>query len=133
MAVIVIDTSAIVSYLRSEPDAAAVEQVLASREEFGISAVTAYEARIVLGTRFGLAMVQTFELLLARAAIAVHPFDDAQAQAAHRACMRFGKGTGHGAGLNMGDCAAYALARTLGARLLYVGNDFARTDVESAL
>lgn len=130
---IVIDTSAVVSYLRSERDAAAVERVLASREEFSTSAVTAYEARIVLGTRYGPAMVQTFELLLSRAAIAVHPFDDAQAQAAYRAYVRFGKGCGHGANLNMGDCAAYALAQTQGAKLLFVGDDFAKTDIEPAL
>ena len=132
MAVIVVDTSAIIAYLRAEPEAATVEQVLTGGEELAMSAVSTFEARIVLGARFGPTVVQTFELFLVRAAIAVHPFDESQAQMAHRTYMRFGKGTGHGAGLNMGDCAAYALARSLNAKLLYVGDDFAKTDVDAA-
>src|SRR5262245_1538562 len=98
-----------------------------------MSAVSTFEARIVLGVRFGPAMVQTFELLLVRSLVTVHPFDESLAQMAHRAYLRFGKGTGHGASLNMGDCAAYALASSLNARLLYVGSDFAKTDVDAAI
>lgn len=130
---IVVDTSAVIAHLRSEPEATAIERILAGRDELSMSAVTTYETRIVLGLRFGAAMVQTFELLLSRAAIGVRPFDEAQSQAAYRAYARFGKGSGHGAGLNMGDCAAYALAQSLGAKLLYVGGDFAETDIESAM
>jgi ribonuclease VapC len=133
MAVIVVDTSAVIAYLRSEPEAASVEGVLTSGDELAMSAVSAFETRIVLGARFGPSVVQSFELFLVRAAVAVHPFDDSHAQMAHRAYMRFGKGTGHGANLNMGDCAAYALALSLNAQLLYVGGDFAKTDVDAAI
>jgi len=133
MAVIVVDTSAVIAYLRSEPEATAVEQVLTGGDELAMSAVSAFEARIVLGARFGPSVVQALELFLVRTAIEVHPFDDSQAQMAHRAYLRFGKGTGHGASLNMGDCASYALAQSLSARLLYVGSDFAKTDVDAAM
>ncbi len=133
MAVIVVDTSAVIAYLRSEPAAATVERVMAGGDELAMSAVSTFETRIVLGVRFGPTAVHTFELFLVRIAIAVHPFDESQAQMAHRAYMRFGKGTGHGAGLNMGDCAAYALARSLNAKLLYVGDDFTKTDIDAAL
>lgn len=133
MAVIVIDTSAAIAYLRSEPEAPRIEQALASGDELAMSAVSAFETRIVLGTRLGPTVVQTFELFLVRAGIAVHPFDAPQVQVAHRAYMRFGKGSGHGAALNMGDCATYALAHLLKAKLLYVGHDFAKTDIDAAI
>ena len=58
--------------------------------------------------------------------------DDAQARLAVDAYDRFGKGTGHAAGLNFGDCFSYALAMALGERLLFKGDDFTHTDVEPA-
>ena len=62
----------------------------------------------------------------------VVPFDDAQAQAAFAAFQAYGKGINPNSRLNFGDCASYALAKTLGVPLLYKGNDFAATDIQSA-
>jgi ribonuclease VapC len=71
--------------------------------------------------------------LVSARSIRVLPFDRASARAASDAYRIFGKGMKHPAQLNFADCAAYALAKALGARLLFVGNDFARTDLRSAL
>jgi len=82
-------------------------------------------------TRFGSQGQRNLDLFLATAAIDVVPFDRQQAELARAAFQRFGKGR-HPAGLNLGDCYAYALAQTLGALLLFKGNDFSHTDVRMA-
>lgn len=128
----VVDTSAVIAFLRNEPEAERIQE----RLEVGrchMSAVTLFECRTVLLRRFGLAMLAEFELLFQRAGMAVIPFDERQAEAAYEAYRRFGKGSGHRAQLNLADCAAYALARTLGMPLLFKGDDFTHTDIEPAL
>jgi len=129
----VIDSSAIIAFLRSEPEADAIEASLAAAPELWISAFTSLECRIVLFVRFGPWAAADFELLLAKLGVHVEPFDKEQAELAFDAYRRFGKGTGHPARLNIGDCASYALARSKGLPLLFKGGDFALTDIEVPL
>lgn len=129
----VVDTSAVVASLTGEADAGRFRAALAATPMCRMSAVNVFECRLVLGSRFGDAMLREFELLLAKLPIAIDPFDGDAAVLAYDAHRRFGKGTGHPAGLNLGDCAAYALARSRGLPLLFKGNDFARTDIEPGL
>ncbi|HYD69214.1 type II toxin-antitoxin system VapC family toxin [Azospirillum sp.] len=129
----VVDTSAIIAFLRNEPEAERIEEALEAASECRMSAMTLFECRTVLVRRFGQAMVDEFHRLLEAAGVTIMPFDEAQAAAAYDAYCRFGKGSGHPAQLNLADCAAYALAKTLRLPLLFKGEDFVHTDVESVL
>lgn len=127
----VIDTSAIIAFLLNEADAQRVQSALSEQKRRVMSAVNFLETQLVCsGGRFGPDMAVGFERLIQVAQLVVLPFDENQARLAAQAFRRYGKGQGHPAQLNMGDCAAYALAKTLNEPLLFVGNDFARTDVE---
>lgn len=128
-----IDSSAMVSALAGEADGAGFQRAIKEAEAARMSAFNVFECRVVLSRRFGPGMLAEFELLLQEAEIAVDPFDADQARLAFEAYRRYGKGGGHGAALNLGDCAAYALARSRGLPLLYKGDDFAKTDLPSAL
>lgn len=130
---LVVDTSAVVAFLRSEPEADAIETALTEADGIHISAFTVFEARVVLARRFGPHASADFELLLAKLEAEIAPFDGEQAEIAAGAYRRFGKGTGHPAQLNLGDCASYALARQLDLPLLFKGDDFSRTDLEAVL
>lgn len=129
----VIDTSAIVAFLRSEAEADAIEELLDREPRLRMSTFSALQARVVLGRRFGPRAVAELEVLLVRAGIELVPFDAEQSEIAADACRRFGEGTGHPAQLNLGDCASYALAAALGEPLLFKGADFPHTDIEPAL
>ncbi|MPZ33520.1 MAG: PIN domain-containing protein [Rhodospirillales bacterium] len=127
----VVDSSAIVAILRGEADAPLYGRVLATANEVRMSTVTDYELRIVLG-RYGPALVERYNILVDEIGIVMVDFDQTESLKSHEAYRLFGKGN-HPAGLNMGDCVAYALAKRLDAPLLFKGNDFARTDVRRAL
>ena len=129
----VIDTSAIIAFLRNEPEAGAIEELLDSTPNAMMSAFTAFECRVVLHTRFGSRASADFDLVLAKAGIFVEPFDDEQSELAFAAYRRYGKGSGQRAQLNLGDCAAYALASSHGLPLLFKGDDFIHTDIDSVL
>ena len=124
----VIDTSVIVAIALDEPDAAALEARIADDPVRLISAATVLEATIVLETRLGDAGGREFDLWLLKTGAEIVPVDAEQMEAARRAWRRYGKGR-HAAGLNYGDCFAYALALTRGEKLLYKGEDFARTEI----
>lgn len=124
----VIDTSAIVAIALDEPDAAALEARIADDPVRLISAATVLEATIVLETRLGDAGGREFDLWLLKIGAEIVPVDAEQTEAARRAWRRYGKGR-HPAGLNYGDCFAYALALTRGEPLLYKGEDFAKTEI----
>ncbi len=124
----VVDSSAISAILFRESDSEHFIQALASSDRKFMSAVNRLEACIVLESRKGSAGASALAALMANAEIEVLPFDASQAEVALAAWRRYGKGR-HPAGLNLGDCAAYALAITLDQRLLFKGDDFARTDV----
>ena len=130
MVKIVVDSSVVIAILRHESDAEAWLGQLASASGLCISAVNALETRIVLemGKRLDPAC---FDELLSRWKIETAPFDEVLSDLAFEAHRRFGKGR-HPARLNMGDCAAYALAKSRGWPLLFKGDDFTQTDVERA-
>lgn len=129
---IVVDTSAIIAILYREPEQDALIQVLA-RNRASISAGSLIETRRVVGSRTP-GLRSALDRLIVRSEIAVAPVDSAQVDLADEGNARFGKGRGSPpAVLNFGDLFAYALARQLDAPLLYKGDDFALTDVRSAL
>ena len=126
---IVVDTSALMAIILDEPEAAQCAAVLEDEAEPMISAATLAEALIVAGRRG--VDAQMDEMVREMGAQII----DLTAASAHRAAdayRRWGKGV-HPAGLNFADCFAYALAEEQGCPLLYVGGDFARTDIRSAI
>lgn len=126
---IVVDTSALLSIILLEPMGLRCGEALERAERVLISAATVTEALIVADRR-GLAdeMERTIEQL----ELEITPLTDARARRAARAYGRWGRGV-HPARLNYGDCFAYALAEEHGCPLLFVGDDFARTDVQRCL
>ena len=129
----VLDTSAVVAAISGEPDGIRFQETMLRAPALTISAATALETRIVLYCRSGSDAVRAFDDLLQDAGVVVVPLDDSMADEAFAAFRRFGKGRGHPAQLNIIDCVAYALAKYRGEALLFKGNDFATTDIESAL
>jgi len=126
----VIDTSAVMAWLKHEPERARIVAALEAHSVCRISAVSLLEAHIVLRARNLSGMVDTLRRFLQEIGTIVMPFDERQARLADMAFARYGKGQGHPAQLNFGDCAVYALASSLGEPLLFVGNDFAQTDIQ---
>lgn len=112
----------------AEPEADEFGELLESRR-FSLSAATFTECAIVLRGKGGEAKVLALDELLELTGATIVPLDEAQARHASRAFARFGRGSGHPARLNYGDCFAYALAITRDEPLLFKGDDFIHTDV----
>jgi len=130
---VVLDTSAVTAVVFGEPDAEMVLSVmLANAGDLQMSAGTAVEVGIVVEARQGSAATKDLGILVDRLGMATVPVDRVQAEAAVAAWRRFGEGR-HPAGLNLGDCFSYALAKLTAAPLLFKGRDFAQTDIPSAL
>jgi ribonuclease VapC len=130
---VIVDTSALIAILRDEPEAPAMAQAIEEATQRQISAANWLEAAAVIdGSRDPVASRQ-FDDLIGVARILVAPVTEQQARIARAAYRDFGKGSGHPAGLNFGDCFAYALAKDTGEPLLFKGRDFARTDTVPAL
>ena len=127
---IAVDSSALVAIVLGEPEAEAMLQALA-RQPAVLGAATLVESSILVESRQGPDATRDLDLLVAGAIDEVAPFDSAHAQAAFEAWRRFGKGR-HPAGLNFGDCLAYATARLHDAPLLFKGSDFTKTDIPAA-
>jgi ribonuclease VapC len=125
---VVVDTSAVLAILLGEPEADGFARALAAAPKRLIAAVNALEAAIVINTKKGPAGGRELDLLMHRAKIDIAGMDAGQVEVARRAYERFGKGR-HAAGLNLGDCCAYALAKTTGESLLFKGEDFGKTDL----
>ena len=123
----VIDSSAILAVLFGEPKAEEFIVALASPERKFISSVNKLETMIVVESRKGESGTKALGKLLAAADIETLSFDASQAEIAMAAWRRYGKGR-HPASLNLGDCAAYALAATLNDSILCKGDDFHKTD-----
>ncbi len=126
---IVVDTSALMALLLSEPSADQIADILKTDEQIVISAGTLAEALIVAGRR---GVLDEMKRLLDGLGVEVEHVDEQSAGAVSDAYRAWGKGL-HPAGLNFGDCFAYVAAKRRGAALLYVGHDFAQTDVASAI
>ena len=129
----IIDTSALVAILRAEPEAEVCARAIEDATHCRLSAVNFVEAAVVIdGSRDPIAS-RRFDELLSVANVKIEPVDQAQARLARDAYRDFGKGCGHPARLNFGDCFAYALAKVTGESLLFIGADFAKTDIMPAI
>ena len=124
----VLDTSALLAILLDEPERRAFTEAIEAAERRLLSAASFVEVSMILESRHGAEGVRALDRLLAAAAVEVVDVDAGQALKARDAFRRFGKGR-HVAGLNFGDCFAYALAVTQAEPLLFKGQDFAATDV----
>lgn len=127
----VVDTSAVVAILLEEPESAHYAQLIEDHPVPLISAASVFETGIVLISRYGPEARDDLRAFIAQAGMQIEPVTVEQTEIALDAYQRFGKGR-HRAGLNFGDCFAYALAKAMGQPLLFKGNDFARTDIEAA-
>jgi ribonuclease VapC len=130
---VIVDSSALIAILREEPDARSFARAIEAADDVKISATTLFEASIVADGTQDRNVSRRFDDICRDSVLTVMPFDVEQARIAREAYRSFGKGSGHKARLNFGDCFAYALARVTGEPLLYKGTDFGETDVASAL
>jgi ribonuclease VapC len=128
----VIDTSALVAIVFAEPEREAFLAIVQQHERVLISTPTVVETRLVVHGRRGQRAVVLLDDMLRLPPFEMAAPTEAEALAAYSAFVAFGKGSGHPASLNYGDLFSYALAKVRGLPLLFKGNDFAQTDIESA-
>jgi len=128
----IVDTSALVAVLFGEPEADAFTRLIHDADRCLISAGTFLELSIVVERQTGPEVARQCDMFFRRAGIIIEPFTVEQAHIARQAFHDFGKGR-HPAGLNFGDCFAYALAKITGEPLLFKGKNFKKTDIASAL
>lgn len=124
----VIDTSAILAILLDEPERRAFNEAIEAAATRSMSVASWVESSLVIEARKGAEGLRDLDLLIERAGVDLVLVDREQGSLARRAFSRFGKGR-DAAGLNYGDCFAYALARHLGEPLLFKGDDFGKTDL----
>jgi ribonuclease VapC len=128
----IIDTSVVIAILRDEPEAPSFARTIGMAGEALMSAANFLEAAVVIdGSREPVAS-RRLDDLLREGRIGIEPVTEAQARIAREAYRDFGKGSGHAAKLNFGDCFAYALAKDKHLPLLFKGEDFGQTDIERA-
>lgn len=127
----VIDTSAVVAILRSEPEAARLETALVADPVRLVPATCVLEARMVLVSRRGEHALAEIDLWLRKIEADIIPVDAELVDLATQAWLTYGKGR-HAAALNFADCLSYALAKRADEPLLFIGKDFAQTDIEAA-
>ena len=124
----VIDTSALVAVMQDEQDRRAFNEAIEAAEVCAMSTASFVETSMIIESRFGPDGTRDLDLFISKAKIDLVPVDVDQAHIARQAFREYGKGR-HAAGLNFGDCFAYALAKTLDEPLLFKGNDFGLTDL----
>ena len=129
----IVDTSAIIAILRGEDDAEVYARALAAGDVRRLSVASYLECGIVLDRQRDPIVSRGLDNLLEEAEFVIEPVTERQARLARVAYADFGKGSGHPAGLNFGDCLSYALAQDLREPLLWKGDDFGHTGVRSAL
>jgi ribonuclease VapC len=128
----ILDTSALAAIFFGEPEAALYTQLIHGADRCLMSAADLVDLSIVIEGKIGPDAGRQCDVFFRRAGITIEPVTLEQAYLARQAFLDFGKGR-HAAGLNFGDCFAYALARTTGEPLLFKGEDFKKTDITSAL
>jgi ribonuclease VapC len=128
----IIDASALIAILRNEPEAAMCAQAIESAVNRRVSAVNFVEAAVVIDGSHDPIASRRVDELLREAQILIEPVTETQARIARDAYRDFGKGSGHPAKLNLGDCFAYALAKVADEPLLFKGDDFGHTDIMPA-
>jgi ribonuclease VapC len=124
----VIDTSALIAILQDEPERRSFNEAIEIADSCRMSVANFVETSIVIEVRYGAEGLRDLDRFVDRSGIELAPVDLEQAREARLAFSRFGRGR-HSAGLNFGDCFAYALARILGEPLLHKGHDFSQTDI----
>jgi ribonuclease VapC len=130
---VIVDSSALVTIVREEPGFSTFLDALLRSPTNRVSAATFLEAAIVIDRLPNPRAAARYDVLIERLNIVLEPVTAAQARIAREAYRRFGKGIGHPARLNFGDCFAYALAKEFDKPLLFVGHDFTHTDVRRVL
>lgn len=128
----IVDASALVAILRDEPEKAEFSSQIANAAAVRLSAATYFEAAIVIDAARDPVASAKYDEFLAMNSISIEPVTVTQARTARQAYRDFGRGSGHPAKLNFGDCLTYALAKELSAPLLFKGTDFQHTDVKCA-
>lgn len=128
----IIDTSTLLAILRDEPEARLCAEAIANATTRRISAANFLEAAIVTDASRDPIASRRLDDLLKAANILIEPVTEEQARLGREAYRDFGKGSGHPAQLNFGDCFAYGIAKAIGEPLLFKGDDFAHTDVTPA-
>lgn len=127
----ILDTSALIAILYREPEATDFARLIQEAESCKISVANHLELSMVVERQLGPEGMRQAEAFLRRAAVTIEPVTLQHGELARQAFLDFGKGR-HKAGLNFGDCFAYALSKATGEPLLFKGNDFAQTDIQSA-
>jgi ribonuclease VapC len=129
---VIVDTSAIIAILTAEDDAAVFARVIAAADVRRLSAASYLECGIVVDAMRNPIVSRGLDELVQEAEFVIEPVTERQARLARQAYTDFGKGSGHPAGLNFGDCLSYALAVDAREPLLWKGDDFGYTGVRSA-
>ena len=129
----ILDSSVLVAILRDEPDLMVYTTAIAAANVRRISAGTYVEASIVVDAWRSPVSSRHLDDILRESRVVIEPVTEQQARIAREAYRDFGKGSGHAANLNFGDCFAYALAKAMNEPLLFKGDDFKHTDVKRAL
>ena len=129
----IIDTSALVAILKREPEGDTFAQALDSADCSRISASTYVELSVVVDRWNDPATSRRIDELIEKFRIVIEPVTAEQAKIARQAYRDFGKGSGHPAGLNFGDCFSYAVARDKREPMLWKGDDFGQTDLGSVI
>jgi ribonuclease VapC len=129
----IVDTSALVAIIKREPEQAAFSAILEAEKDLSISAAAYFEASIVLDGVRQPDISRALDDLIERAQIEIEPVTAEQARTARQAYRVYGRGSGHAANLNFGDCFSYALARAKREPILFKGDNFGHTDLRSAV
>jgi len=129
----IVDTSALVAILKSEPEASAFAGAIEAAKIVRISAASYLESRIVVSRYKDPILMARLEEILENPGLQIEPVTAVQAKIAWEAYRDYGKGSGHAANLNFGDCFTYARAREKREPVLWKGDDFGRTDLRAAV
>jgi ribonuclease VapC len=130
-----VDTSAIVAVILDEPEATSIKKIVERTPNSITSPMVRLETSIVIGNKLKIGPVEAenlFNKFLAFGEITIVPLTDETGSLAVAAYEKFGKGR-HPAKLNLADCFSYGVAKSLGVPILFIGNDFSKTDLKSAL
>ncbi|MDE2595843.1 MAG: type II toxin-antitoxin system VapC family toxin [Sphingomonadales bacterium] len=128
----IVDSSALVAIMRREPEADSFSEAILAADTPMMSAASYLESGIVIDRSRNPQASADFDRVIDALSLSIAPVTASQARLAREAYRRYGKGTGHPAGLNFGDCFSYALAIEAGKPLLFKGNDFTQTDLADA-
>ena len=129
----IVDTSAVIAILKNEPEADGFSLAMEAARVVRISTASYLESNIVVGKYKDPILTARLEEILENPGMQIEPVTAAQAKIAWEAYRNFGKGSGHPASLNFGDCFSYALAREKREPILFKGDDFVHTDLRAAV